>query len=102
MKGQELCNEKGADIGVDTPEGLSQRFEKKTQELELPKVAVLRCAMLHFPELPNDEQWRIVEGDATQMRMIDLCAKKKLLKKKIEDIDQELREMDAQPGEKHS
>jgi hypothetical protein len=89
-------------ISVLIPEGLSQRFEKKAQELELPKAAVLRCAMLHFLELPNDEQWRIVERDAKQIRMIDLCAKKKLLKKKIEDIDQELREMNAQPGAKHS
>jgi hypothetical protein len=43
-------------ISVLIPEGLSQRFEKKAQKLELTKAAVLRCAMLHFLELSNDEQ----------------------------------------------
>jgi len=74
--------------------GLVKQVEQGADDLKITKSTFLRCAILHFLELPNKEQYEFVQKDLKRERLIELCAQKKTLAEKLEVVEKELKEND--------
>lgn len=68
-------------------------YDAKCKDLDMGKSVVLRAALRHFLELSDDEQWKIVRGDADKAKCKELIKERIKLKKRIFDLDHELKEL---------
>jgi hypothetical protein len=74
--------------------GLVKQVEQGAEDLKISKSTYVRCAILHFLELPTKEQYEFVKKDLKRERLIALCAQKKTLQEKLEVVEKELKEND--------